>query len=159
MKKLILFLTGLPFFVVLIGGILAALLLPAYQDYVIRAQVTSALAEISPAKVNMEVAITERKIPTFNNTFRGDRYIYLGIGNGADINSDTTQTDYCLVEKVLQRDFVAISCEIGRGTANVNESVYGKVVVLARDTQTGEWGCFSDVAAKYRPTMCQALPG
>ena len=39
--------------VVAIIGVLAAIALPAYQDYVIRSQVTSALAEIAPARVNL----------------------------------------------------------------------------------------------------------
>ena len=40
--------------VVAIIGILAAVALPAYQDYIARSQVTASMAEISPVKVNIE---------------------------------------------------------------------------------------------------------
>lgn len=43
--------------VVAIIGILAAVALPAYQDYIAKSQVTSALAEISPGKVTSEEKI------------------------------------------------------------------------------------------------------
>ncbi|RPE79508.1 pilin [Vulcaniibacterium tengchongense] len=47
--------------VVAIIAILAAIALPAYQDYVARSQVTSGLAEITGAKTAYEVGINEDK--------------------------------------------------------------------------------------------------
>ena len=41
--------------VVAIIGILAAVAIPAYQDYTIRSQTTSALAEITPLRTQFEV--------------------------------------------------------------------------------------------------------
>ena len=40
--------------VVAIIGILAAVALPAYQNYVAKSQVAAAMAEISPVKINIE---------------------------------------------------------------------------------------------------------
>lgn len=45
--------------VVAIIGILAAVALPAYQDYTAKSQVTAALAEISPGKVQVESKVTD----------------------------------------------------------------------------------------------------
>lgn len=45
--------------VVAIIGILAAVAIPAYQDYIARSQVTSALAEISPGKTQFEVKLND----------------------------------------------------------------------------------------------------
>jgi len=45
--------------VVAIIGILAAIALPAYQDYIAKSQVTAGLAEISPAKTAYELAVNE----------------------------------------------------------------------------------------------------
>ncbi|MFN3612022.1 pilin [Tepidimonas sp.] len=51
--------------VVAIIGILAAVALPAYQDYVARSQVATGLAEISGARTNYEVAVSEGKLAAY----------------------------------------------------------------------------------------------
>ena len=81
--------------VVAIIGVLAAIALPAYQDYVIRSQVTAALAEMAPAKVNFEVAKSEGKTPTFSSAFTTNNYIFLGLGNGSDQCPTLASTGYC----------------------------------------------------------------
>ena len=48
--------------VVAIIGILAAIAIPAYQDYIAKSQATSALAEISPAKTQFEMAVNDKII-------------------------------------------------------------------------------------------------
>ena len=45
--------------VVAIIGILAAVALPAYQDYTAKSQIAAGLAEITPGKINAETKITE----------------------------------------------------------------------------------------------------
>ena len=45
--------------VVAIIGILAAIAIPAYQDYTARSQVAAALAEISPIKTNIEEKLAQ----------------------------------------------------------------------------------------------------
>lgn len=45
--------------VVAIIGILAAVAIPAYQDYIAKSQVTAALAEINPGKNQFEVKLNE----------------------------------------------------------------------------------------------------
>lgn len=47
--------------VVAIIGILAAIAIPAYQDYVAKTQVTTGLAEIAGAKTSYESAVNEGK--------------------------------------------------------------------------------------------------
>ena len=50
--------------VVAIIAILAAIALPAYQDYVAKSQVAGALAEITPGKVQAETLIADAKAAT-----------------------------------------------------------------------------------------------
>ena len=51
--------------VVAIIAILAAIALPAYQDYVAKSQVTAGLSEITGAKTAYEVAVNEEKAANF----------------------------------------------------------------------------------------------
>ena len=49
--------------VVAIIGILAAVAIPAYQDYVAKSKFAAALAEVSPAKTGYEVALNDGLVP------------------------------------------------------------------------------------------------
>ena len=70
--------------VVAIIGVLAAIALPAYQDYVVRSQGAAALAEITPGKIGFEQAVNEGKTPSLASADAG----YIGIGES---------TSYCTV--------------------------------------------------------------
>ena len=50
--------------VVAIIGILATFAIPAYSDYVAKAKVGAAIAEISPGKTGYEVMVNEGKAAT-----------------------------------------------------------------------------------------------
>jgi type IV pilus assembly protein PilA len=50
--------------VVAIIGILAAVAIPAYQDYVAKSQVTTALADITGGKVGIESKLLDGETPT-----------------------------------------------------------------------------------------------
>ncbi|MGE8450812.1 MAG: pilin, partial [Pseudomonadales bacterium] len=54
--------------VVAIIGILAAIAIPAYQDYVAKTQVTTGLAEIAGAKTSYESAVNEGKEDAYYTT-------------------------------------------------------------------------------------------
>jgi type IV pilus assembly protein PilA len=53
--------------VVAIIGILAAIAIPQYQDYVAKSQVTAGLAEIAPAKTAFELAINDGRALAVND--------------------------------------------------------------------------------------------
>ena len=50
--------------VVAIIGILAAIALPAYQDYMVKSQAGAAMAEIAPLKTQFELMVNEGKTPS-----------------------------------------------------------------------------------------------
>ena len=120
--------------VVAIIGVLAAVALPAYQDYVVRSQGAAALAEITPGKIGFEQAVNEGKTPSLVSTDAG----YIGIG---------TSTSYCAVT-LPGTD--SITCTTKGGNA---AKFNGKTVVLTR-TGDGIWSCTSDLDAKYKPGKC-----
>ena len=122
--------------VVAIIGVLAAIALPAYQDYVVRSQGAAALAEITPGKIGFEQAVNEGKAPSLVSTDAG----YIGIG---------ASTSYC---NVTLSGNASITCTAKGGNA---DKFNGKTVVLTR-TGDGIWSCTSDLDAKYRPGKCEA---
>ena len=120
--------------VVAIIAILAAIAIPAYQDYVVRSQATSALAEITPAKVGFEQAINEGKTPSTTADADG----FVGVG---------ASTSYCTVSV----SDTAITCATKGGNA---DKFNGKNIVWTRDGDTGLWACSTTLDAKYAPGKC-----
>ncbi len=123
--------------VVAIIGILAAVALPAYQDYTIKSNAAAALAEITPAKVAFEQAINEGKTPSLTAADAG----FIGV---------TASTSYCTVA-LTGAPVAAIQCTTKGGNAtNFN----GKLITWTRDATTGAWSCTSSLDAKYKPGKC-----
>lgn len=123
--------------VVAIIGILAAIAIPAYQDYTVRSQAAAALAEITPGKVAFEQAVNEGKTPSTTATDAG----YIGIGG---------TTTYCTV---TTPNNTSIQCATRGGNAtNFN----GKTITWTRAASTGAWTCATNLDAKYRPGSCGA---
>lgn len=120
--------------VVAIIGILAAVALPAYQDYVVKGQAASALAEITPAKTAFEVAVNENKTPSTTAADDG----FIGIG---------ATTTYCAVTVT---GITKIDCTTQGGNAS---KFNGKHIAWNRDAD-GAWTCTTDLDAKYRPGNC-----
>ncbi|MGE8294290.1 MAG: pilin [Pseudomonas sp.] len=122
--------------VVAIIGILAAIALPAYQDYTVRSNAAAALAEITPGKIGFEQAINEGKTPSLTATDEG----YIGIG---------AATSYCDVT-INAAANGNITCTTKGGNAGKFNT---KTVVLNR-TADGAWSCSSTLDAKYKPGKC-----
>lgn len=120
--------------VVAIIAILAAIALPAYQDYVVRGQAASALAEITPGKVGFEQAVNEGKTPSTTASDAG----FIGVG---------ASTSYCNVAVTAN----TIECTTKGGNAT---KFNGKKITWTRDAATGLWSCTSDLDAKYKPGKC-----
>lgn len=125
--------------VVAIIGILAAIALPAYQDYVVKSQSASALAEITPAKNQFEVMINEGKTPSIVSTDAG----FIGV--------TATSGTYCA--------FTVTASSIICTTQGGNSTKFnGSTITLTRDPATGLWSCATggpiSTEAKYKPGKC-----
>jgi type IV pilus assembly protein PilA len=115
--------------VVAIIGILAAVAIPAYQDYTAKSKFGAALSEVAAGKVGFDaklndgdtvaapedVGLAAKAKPTANCEF--------------DIGAATTP---------------GLTCKIQAGPS----SVQGKTITLARDATTGAWTCTADVVQK-----------
>ncbi len=120
--------------VVAIIAILAAIALPAYQDYIARSQVTTGLADIAGGRVSFESKVLVENSTTFTVTD-------IGLPSSTprcDITMDPDNSDGF------------IRCEL-KG----NPLVAGETIELQRNS-SGSWNCVVSVAleVKYRPEGC-----
>ena len=132
--------------VVAIIGILAAVAIPQYQDYTIKAQATGGLAEIAGQKTAFEAAAAEGKIPQ-NQTPTADAYTGM----------TTAQSTYCTFNNFATgfnsaTGAGAMTCTFKAGT---NAKLITKSVSLNR-VSDGSWNCSTGGAmdAKYKPKNC-----
>ena len=121
--------------VVAIIAILAAIALPAYQDYVVKSQGASALAEITPLKTQFEVMVNEGKTPSLDAADAG----YIG--------QTASGGSYCDLEVTGITDIVCTTK--GGNASKFNDNT----ITLSRDAD-GVWTCETDLDAKYAPGKC-----
>ncbi|MFT6132651.1 MAG: type IV pilus assembly protein PilA [Shewanella psychromarinicola] len=125
--------------VVAIIGILAAIALPAYQDYTVKSQAGSALSEVSGLKTAFETAINTGKTPSLVATEAG----YIGQTAG-----DST---YCALALVTDAGASrTITCTLKGGNADKFNT---KTLTLTR-TIEGVWSCSTTLDAKFKPGNC-----
>lgn len=131
--------------VVAIIGILAAVALPAYQDYTQKAQVASSLAEISGARSAYDVAVAENRDSTF---YTKDN---LGLAASTSRCSNFTIGAPSAATENAAGGAGSIAC-----TMKGSGSVEGATITLAREA-TGTWACTTTVEAKLAPATCKTV--
>ncbi|MHB1666842.1 pilin [Thiomonas sp.] len=127
--------------VVAIIGILAAIAIPAYQTYVIRAQVSEGLSLAGGTKLAL-------------GDFYGQKG-YLPASNASLNLPGTIQGNY--VSNVTMRSAGVIQVQYGR---KANSDILGSTLLLSARTSAGAiaWTCVSGgsqpIATAYLPTSC-----
>lgn len=135
--------------VIAIIGVLAAVAVPAYQDYIAKAQVAAGLAEIESAKNQIETKINEGGITTTLN--------YATTTLGAIGLRDNTERCSAVTASIASDGKAGILCKL-KGSNNVKD----KFIQYYRDADTttagsvatGAWSCKTDVDAKHAPKQC-----
>ncbi|CAG2093608.1 pilin [Xanthomonas euroxanthea] len=126
--------------VIAIIAILAAIALPAYQDYTAKSQVAAGLAEITPAKVNIETKVAD------------------GIANAlttpAEVGLQTSSDRCSYTVAVATTGASTVTC-----TLKGNAQVATQTITWTRTADTtagvvGAWTCSTNVAAKLKPKTC-----
>jgi type IV pilus assembly protein PilA len=145
--------------VVAIIAILAAIAIPQYQTYVIRSQVTRAMAEAGDIKVIVEDCINNGKDSTTacDLSSVGASDILTDAAQGGQTNTPA-ESGYPKVEFTDTAGGATITANIGN---HASAKVNGGSVVWTR-TDDGAWSCQSDsskVGTKYAPASCPAASG
>jgi len=129
--------------VVAIIGILAAIAIPQYQDYIVKSQATSALGEITPGKTGFELAINAGVPASLVASEAG--YIAIPVS-----------TSYCDVA-LTQVDGTGAGGIIACTTKAGNAGKFNTKVINLLRSADGAWECRTDLEAKYRPGKCIAV--
>lgn len=134
--------------VVAIIGILAAVAIPAYQDYTVRAKVTEGLGLASSAKTSVtEFFVTNGSLPTGNTS--------AGLAPASSIRGNYVKG-------------VAVGTDGGNGSGVIEVTFSGqpiseKTLLLVPTTAAGsvKWNCTrvvdgTTIDMKYRPSNCRS---
>jgi type IV pilus assembly protein PilA len=135
--------------VVAIIGILAAVALPAYQDYVARSQVTAALADMTGGKVTIEVKASQGLTTAEAIAFSGSTDAII-----KSLNMQGAKTSRCglIVTALDASGESSITC-----TISGNSQVNGLKIRWSRTAGLpGTWTCETNVVVKLTPTVCIA---
>ena len=123
--------------VVAIIGILAAVALPAYQDYTVRAKVTEVILAASGAKTGVAESYAANGSMPSTNSFTAvnqvSKFVSGVVWNGSVITATASSTE---------------------------AKVSGSTIVLTptADSATGvlTWSCGGNIDKKFRPASCQS---
>lgn len=133
--------------VVAIIGILAAIAIPQYQNYVSKSQVSRVMSETGALKTAIETCMMDGKdfstTPACELGWTASNLI--GDGGG------TPQTGLTVVIG-LADNTASVTAEFG---GSASSAIAANNLVWSR-TNAGVWACSTSVAEKYRPAGCAA---
>ena len=128
--------------VVAIIGILAAVAIPAYQDYIARAQVSEAVSLLGAAKTPVAEYIADRaSLPALTDAVTTTSGKYTG---GIALTAEATST--------------SITLQATMRTTGVNTAITGGVVTMVSADGARSWNCTAGtggMSGKYLPGACR----
>ena len=137
--------------VIAIIGILAAIALPMYQNYIARSQVTRAMGEAGNLKTAVETCILNGQLTVGS----GAGQCQIGATSSSILtgaaNGDSTATSVPQVSSPMTNTQTIIANFGG----NAATALAGKSITWVRDAN-GSWRCHTTVDAKFRNASCSA---
>jgi type IV pilus assembly protein PilA len=126
--------------VIAIIGILAAIALPSYREYVSKTQVAAGLADVTPAKLNVEILLQETLTSAISTP--------AGVGLGA-LSPRCSE----ITAAVEISGTSTISCKL-IGNVDVNERYLILTRAVTADGSNAVWTCTTQVASRLAPKEC-----
>ena len=138
--------------VVAIIGILAAVAIPQYQNYVARSQVARVMSETGSLKTAIETCLLDGKAATDCDVGWTKSNLLAGTaGSGVETGQSGLEITY----PEAANENAVITATFG---GNAATTLKDKLLAWTR-TPDGAWSCSTDVEAKYRPSGCSAAAG
>ena len=122
-------------------GILAAIALPAYNDYTLRAKVAMALPVAEPMKTPLTEHLARQQTCPSNDDAGFAAPESYASGNVASITFGQFESDLCGMELIL--------------TVPGKAALDGKAMWLEYDPSDSSWHCSSEIDDKYLPAQCR----
>ena len=127
--------------VVAIIGILAAIALPLYQNYIASSQVTRVVGETGSLKTVVETCMLNGRTTT------------TGTGaNNCELGATKSNLMTAIPSVTMAGTAATITGTFGDSAAT---AIAGKKVIWTRSAD-GSWACSTDADEKYRPAGCTA---
>ena len=137
--------------VVAIIGILAAIAIPQYQNYIAKSQVSRAMGETSSVKTAVETCINEGKTAVdkcdLGITASNIQATTVGGTPAAPKADGTNAAELTEATKII--------ATFGTGAAKTLQENSKNTLTWTRDN-TGTWKCSTTVQSKYAPASCPA---
>jgi len=137
--------------VIAIIGILAAVALPAYQDYTVRAKVSEIVLAASACRTTItEVVQTADTLPASANAW--------GCGESASASSKyvaSIQTSTAGVITVVAQGISQIPANAFLTLSPSTSTTVGTITAPTAGTSIYQWVCGGDIAPEYRPSSCR----
>src|SRR5262249_34637704 len=132
--------------VVAIIAILAAIALPAYQDYVIRSQVSEGSVLADGAKTAVAEYFSNRGVAPTNNASAG-------LASSASITGKFVSS-LTVASGLITTQFGNTSPQ--RANSNIVGSTLTFTPTFGATAGSTMWTCSSSIAAKWLPTICRS---
>ena len=136
--------------VVAIIGILAAVAIPQYQNYVAKSQVTRVMQETGAMKTVVETCLLEGRVTPVNSGAPAAGECDLGWTGSNLIGATYTEGE--LTVSIDTDGTASIAAGFGDSAAT---TLADSALTWARTT-SGAWSCTTTADAKYQPTGCGA---
>ncbi|MGV8844261.1 MAG: pilin [Pseudomonas sp.] len=147
--------------VVAIIGILAAVALPAYQDYTARAQVTEGLNLLAGLKIPTSEALSNNVLAQACSTIKSvpDDVATAGVDESAPAGALAEENNLVLTGKYIEKIEAAIVGQTCQLTATfkaegVSDKLSGEALIFTYTPDNGNWACTTAMDAAIRPKTC-----